>query len=64
MFNFVFLSLKRRFQFNSRIARLYFASVMTLNGEKGLQKREATFSDDVIAAVRVVSHFLNFLLIV
>jgi len=31
MFNFVFLSLKQRFQFNSRIVGTYFASVMTLN---------------------------------
>ena len=30
-FNFVFLSLKRWFQFNSRIVRTYLASVMTLN---------------------------------
>ena len=31
MFNFVFLSLKRWFQFNSRIVGTHFASVMTLN---------------------------------
>ena len=31
MFNFVFLFLKRWFQFNSRIVRTNFASVMTLN---------------------------------
>ena len=31
MFNFVFLPLKRWFQFNSRIVRTHFASVMTLN---------------------------------
>ena len=31
MFNFVFLPLKRWFQFNSRIVKTYFASVMTLN---------------------------------
>ena len=31
MFNFVFLSVKRWFQFNSRIVRTHFASVMTLN---------------------------------
>ena len=31
MFNFVFLSLKRLFQFNSRMVRVHFASIMTLN---------------------------------
>ena len=31
MFNFVFLSLKRWFQFNSRKVRTHFATVMTLN---------------------------------
>ena len=31
MFNFVFLSLRGRFQFNSKIVRSHFASVMTLN---------------------------------
>ena len=31
MLNFVFLSMKRWFQFNSRIVRTHFASVMTLN---------------------------------
>jgi len=31
MFNFVLLSLRRWFQFNSRIVRTHFASVMTLN---------------------------------
>ena len=31
MFNFVFLSLKRWFQFNSRIVGTHFATVMTLN---------------------------------
>ena len=30
MFNFVVLSLKRRFQFNSRIVRTHFASKMSL----------------------------------
>ena len=31
MFNFVFLSVKRSFQINSRIVRTHFSSVMTLN---------------------------------
>ena len=31
MFNFVFLPLKRSFQFNSRIVKTHFASIMTLN---------------------------------
>ena len=31
MLNFVFISMKRWFQFNSRIIRTHFASVMTLN---------------------------------
>ena len=31
MFNFVLLPLKRWFQFNSRIVRTHFASIMTLN---------------------------------
>ena len=31
IFNFVLLSLKSRFQFNSRIVRVHFASMMTLN---------------------------------
>ena len=31
MFNFVFLSLKRWFQFNSSIVRTHFASIMTMN---------------------------------
>ena len=34
MFNFVFLSLKRWLQFNSRIVRTHFASVMTLNNQE------------------------------
>ena len=54
MFNFVFLSLKRWFQLNSRIVRTYFASVMTWIIEKWFQKREVTLSDDVLAAVDVV----------
>ena len=34
MFNFVFLSLKRWFQFNSWIVRTHFATVMTLNSSE------------------------------
>ena len=34
MFNFVFLCPKRRFQFNSRIVKTHFSSVMTLNNWK------------------------------
>ena len=34
LFNFVFLSLKRWFQFNSRIVRTHFATVMTLNNSE------------------------------
>jgi len=34
MFNFVFLPLKRWFKYNSRIIRIYFASIMTLNNWK------------------------------
>ena len=34
MFNFVFLSRKRWFQFNSRIVRTHFSNIMTLNNCK------------------------------
>ena len=47
MFNFVFLICSKRwFQFNSRIFRTHFSSIMTC-----LQKREVTFSDNVLASV-------------
>ena len=64
MFNFVFLSLKRRFQFSSRRVRLYFASVMTLNKWKRIAETRSYIFRWRIAAVDVVSYFLNFLLIV
>ena len=54
MFNFVFLPLKRSFQFNSRIVRTHFASIMTLNNWEiihSVLKREVTFSDDVLATI-------------
>ena len=47
MFNFVLLSQKRWFQFNSRIVRTHFSSKMTLNNWKWLQKNlhfQMTFS--------------------
>ena len=49
MFNFVFLFLKRLFQFNSSTVSTHLASVVTLNNEKCLQKLKVTFSDKVLA---------------
>ena len=55
MFNFVFLSLKRWFKFNSRIVRTHFASVFSLNNQEIIaETRSYRFSDDVLAAVDVV----------
>ena len=55
MFTFVFLlTLKRLFQFNPRIVRKHFASLMTWIIAKWLQKPEVTFSDDVLAVFDVV----------
>ena len=55
MLIFVFLCPKRWFQFNSRIVRTHFSSIMTLNIWKMIaEKREVTFSDDVLASVDVV----------
>ena len=55
MFNFVFLCPKGWFQFNPRILRTHFASIMSLNNWKMIaEKREVTFSDDVLAFVDVV----------
>ena len=51
IFNFVFLSLKRRFQFNSRIFRHVLQSLWLWIIGKWLRKHEVTFSDDVLAAV-------------
>ena len=50
MFNFVLLSQKRWFRFNARMVRTHFASVLWLwITAKLLQKREVTFSNDVLA---------------
>ena len=54
LFNFVFLCPKWWFQFNSRVVRTHFSSIMSLNNWKWLQKRKVTFSDDVLAFVDVV----------
>ena len=54
MFNFVFLSLKRWFQFNSWIGRTHLQPWWLWIIQKWLRKREVTFSDDVLAAVDVV----------
>ena len=50
MLNFVCLCPKRWFQFNSRIVRPHFSSIMTLN----IWKMVAEISDDVLASVDVV----------
>ena len=51
MFNFVFLCLKRWSQFNSRIVRRHFSSIMSLNNWKMIAE---ILSDDVLAFVVVV----------
>ena len=54
MFNFIFLCPKRWFQFNSRIVRTHFQAKWLGTTAKLLQKREVTFSDDVLASVVVL----------
>ena len=54
MFNFVFLCPKCWFQFNSRMVRIHFSSIMTLNNWKMIAETQVTFSDDVLAFVDVV----------
>ena len=43
MFNFVFFSLKHWFQFNSRIVRTHFSSIMTLNNWKMIAETRSYF---------------------
>ena len=52
--NFVLLSPKRWFRFNSRIVRTHFPSIMTLNHWKMIAETRSYISDDVLASVDVV----------
>mgnify|MGYP000636362090 FL=1 len=58
MFNFVFLSVKRWFQFNSRIVRTHFASVMTLNNKEMTAETQSYIFRDVLTAVDVVFAYI------